>query len=81
VGSPSTCLDSHFPFLAVLGCAKKSLALLLGQTMYSESEMLALCYVIKLKTPELPWMLELPLIGSKKSSTLNEDSDCDITTF
>jgi len=34
VGSPSTCLDSHFPFLAVLGCAKISLALLWGQTMY-----------------------------------------------
>lgn len=35
--------------------------------------MLALCYVIKLKTPELPWMLKMPLIGRKKNSTLNED--------
>ena len=34
VGFPYTCLDSHFPFLAVLGCAKKSLTLLLGQTSY-----------------------------------------------
>jgi hypothetical protein len=24
VGSPSTCLDFHFPFLAVVGCAKKN---------------------------------------------------------
>jgi hypothetical protein len=35
--------------------------------------MLALCYVIKLRTPELPWILKIPLIGSKKSRTLNED--------
>jgi hypothetical protein len=34
MGSPSTCLDLHFPFLALLRCAKKSLSLLLGQTTY-----------------------------------------------
>jgi hypothetical protein len=35
LGSLSTCLDPHFPFLALLHCAKKSFSLLLGQTSYS----------------------------------------------
>jgi len=36
LGSPSTCLDPHFPFLALLHCTKKkSLSLLLGQTSYN----------------------------------------------
>jgi hypothetical protein len=46
-GSPSTCLDPHFPFLALLCCAKKkSFSLLLGQTSYVRFNMRQLPFTI-----------------------------------
>jgi hypothetical protein len=35
LGSPSIYHNRHYPFLALLHCAKKSISLLLGPSMYT----------------------------------------------